>query len=233
MDNAARLQVFQAQTKNVRMLDQARKQISRAINHALRRGDTISIQVHTKVLALVFCAWVEANFSKVIHTPYGFTLDEIYQIKQTYQKLGLEEGWNKCIELGLRKISNARRSNYIPNISQKITSLVNEFIVEPSLIRNKVAHGQWKVALNRENTAVNSKITKDLDDLDSVVITKWFGVHNHLLNIVESLIESPNRSFHKDYWKEIAELEDFLEKSKRRNLSAKIKLLQKKPIKKI
>ncbi len=35
MDNASRLQVYQAQTKNVRMLDQARKQISRAINHAI------------------------------------------------------------------------------------------------------------------------------------------------------------------------------------------------------
>ena len=74
MNNADRLQIFHAQTDNVRMLNQARTQIKRAINSALRKGDKTSSQVHTKLLALVFCAWVEANFSKLIHTPSGFTM---------------------------------------------------------------------------------------------------------------------------------------------------------------
>ena len=103
MDNAARLDVYRAQTENVRMLNQARKQINKAINYALRKGDIVSSQVQTRILALVFCAWVEANFSKVIHTPYGFTLDEISQIKRAYQRPNLETGWKKCIELGLQE----------------------------------------------------------------------------------------------------------------------------------
>jgi hypothetical protein len=231
MDNTARLAVYRAQTENVRMLNQARKQINRAIHYALRKGDIVSSQVQTRVLALVFCAWVEASFSKAIHTPYGFTLEEIDQIKWAYQHFNLEIGWKKCIELGLRRISNPKKSNHIPNIRQKISSIVDEYVVAPSVIRNRVAHGQWKKALNNDNTAVNNKITNELGDLDVVVISKWFRVHEYLLSIIETLIESPNRAFHRDYWQEIAKLEDFLKESKKWNIDEKIKMLQKKPIK--
>jgi hypothetical protein len=230
MDNTERLAVYRAQTENVRTLNQAREQIKQAINYAIRKGNLTSRIVQTKVFALVFCAWVEANFSKVIHTPYGFTLDEIRQIKEVYQSVNLEAGWKKCIELAVRKISNPRRSNYIPNIERKIHSLIDEYVVAPSQIRNKIAHGQWAKALNSRNTKENNTLTKELEALDVVVISKWFRVHEHLLNIIESLIESPNRAFHRDYWKQIAELEEFLKESKSWSIDEKIKKLQKKPI---
>ena len=230
MNNADRLQIFHAQTDNVRMLNQAQTQIKRAINSALRKGDKTSSQVHTKLLALVFCAWVEANFSKLIHTPSGFTLNEIHQIKEVQQNNSLEAGWKKCIELGLRKISNAGKSNYIPNVRKRINRIVDEYVVAPSKIRNKIAHGQWKIALNKSNTAKNNDITKELDDLDSVVISIWFQGQEYLSNIVETLIESPNRAFHRDYWTEIAKLEDFLQRSKNWNIDEKTKRLQSKPI---
>ncbi len=44
-----------------------------------------SANVQTKILALVFSAWAEARFSKLIHTPYGFDLNEIRQIKAAYE----------------------------------------------------------------------------------------------------------------------------------------------------
>jgi hypothetical protein len=188
--------------------------------------------VQTKVLALVFCAWVEANFSKVIHTPYGFNLDEIRQIKEFYRANGLEKGWEKCIELGLRKVKNRKRSNYIPNIDQQLKRLVKDCVVEPSLIRNKIAHGQWEIALNRQNTSVNTELTKQLSELDAVTIDIWFRAHHYLAEIIESLIESPNRSFHRDYTVKIAELDNFLRESKGWSLDEKAKLLKRKPIRK-
>jgi hypothetical protein len=231
MDSVEQLQVFQAQTKNVRMLDQASRQINRTINHALRKNDNMSCQVHTKVLALIFCAWIEANFSKVIHTPYGFTPEEIDQIKRTHQRLGLGPGWKKCIELGLRRISNPQKSNYIPNIRLKLFSIVDDYVVSSSQIRNKIAHGQWHVALNRDNDAVNNELTQELNNLDTVIISIWFQVHQHLSNIVEALIESPNRAFQRDYWQEIAKLEAFLDETHGWSISEKLTRLQKKPIK--
>jgi hypothetical protein len=70
-----------------------------------------------------------------------------------------------------------------------------------------------------------------MGDLDSVVISIWFQVYEHLSYIVEALIESPDKAFHRDYWKEIDELENFLEKSKTWNIDEKTQKLRKKPIK--
>jgi hypothetical protein len=229
MNNSERLEIFRAQTENVKLLKKAEQQISRTIKNALRRGDETSSEIQTKVLALVFCAWAEANFTKLIHTPHGFTLDEIHQIKQAQQQ-NLEAGWKKCIGLGLRRIPSSSKSNYIPNTKQKINKLVDDYIINPSLIRNKVAHGQWKIALNRSNTAVNNDITKEIKALDLVVITKWFKVNRHLSNIVENLIESPKKAFQRDYWSELAKLEDFLDKSKNWDIETKMQLLRLNPI---
>ena len=69
--------VFNAQTQNVRALDQAWKHINKSVNAAYSNGDTSAAEIHTKLLAQVYCAFAEAVFSKVIHTPNGLALDEI------------------------------------------------------------------------------------------------------------------------------------------------------------
>ena len=89
----------------------------------------------------------------------------------------------------LRQTASSSKSNFIPNTKVKINKLVDDYIINPSLIRNKVAHGQWKIALNKSNTAVNNGITKELTALDLVVITKWFKINRYLSNIIENLIE--------------------------------------------
>jgi len=229
MDQKAKLEVFKAQTSNKRMMEKAKTQVSRSINYALRREDKLSIQVQTKLYVLVFCAWVEANFSKVIHTPYGFSLDEIRQIKEAYKSNSLKDGWNKCIELGLKRVTNNPKSNYIPNIKQRLKDIVSEYVVSPSLIRNKIAHGQWDIALNRDNTALNPELTNKLSQLDVVTVNRWFIAHEFLAQIVESLIESPERVFNRDYWVLIEELEISLEKSKDWSLNSKKQRLKLKP----
>ena len=229
MDYVAALRVFQAQTQNVRSLDQAIKQINRAINHSLRVNDTTAAAVQTKTLVLVFSAWAEARFSKLIHTPHGFELDEIRQIKGVYRQFGLERGWDKCLELALRRVFASGRTGEIPNKRQQISRIIKTYIVEPSLLRNKIAHGQWKVALNRDNDAQNADITQKLTDLDIIVVSIWLEAYEFLARIIEDLIESPNKTFRRDYWLHLSELEAFLAKSKNWTLQAKIASLKRKP----
>lgn len=200
MDENDRLAIFRAQTINVRKLEQVRAYLNRSINYGLRKGDAVSVVVHTRCLALVFCAWVEANFPKLIHTPYGFTLNEIEQIKREGDRTrSVESAWQKAVELGLRRIQSSPKSNYVPNRRQALSGLVQTHVVEPSLLRNKIAHGQWEIALNRDNTAVNLDATNAIRNLDIVTLTRWFETHRYLALIVEALIESPNRAFHRDY----------------------------------
>lgn len=228
MDSKSKLCVFKAQTQYAKELLSAQKQLNKSINNALRKNDSPSAKIHTKVLALIFCAWAEANFSKLIHTPYGFTLDEIAQIKTIWKSNGLESGWNKCLELGLKKVGKVNKGNFLPNVKQKIVRIIYEFVVEPSLIRNKIAHGQWKVALNRKNDAENNNLTNEINTLDSTKLLLWFEAHRILSNIIEMIIESPKKAFIRDYWTEIVRLESILDEKRKYSLEDKIKKLQQK-----
>lgn len=210
MDNTARLAIYQAQCTNVRALKKARGQLRRAINKAIRKNDEPAIEAYTKALALLFCAWVEASFSKLIHTPHGLALSEISQVKQSVREGSVETGWRTCITLALRK-NNAKKSNFSPNAKQKISGFVEKYIRDPSQIRNKIAHGQWVLALNRHNTDLNNDLTTQIKNFDSVVIERCFLCCEKLIAVVEHLIESPNRHFMQSYWNLVAELEEIEE----------------------
>jgi len=227
MNREDQLNIFRAQTENVRDIIKTWKHVQRTINHDLVCDNLTSASVHTKLLALVFCAWSEANFSKLIHTPYGFELDEIQQIKDLARG-NIVDGWLKCLELGLHRVSKTPKSNYIPNIKQAVKRLIEDYVQEPRVLRNKIAHGQWKIALNRDNDNTNSELTDQIRNIDVVQLNIWKEAHQGLSNIIEVLIESPGRAFHRDYWSEIVKVNEQLTKTKTWKLEDKIQLLKKK-----
>lgn len=208
MDNATREAIFIAQVKNTRELDTAIKMIRRAVHVGLRSGNAVHANVQTKVLAQVFCAWAEANFLKVTHTPHGFTLSEIVEVRRKWKENGLADGWEKAVQLGLRKVPG-QRGNFVPNARQEILRAIRSYVREPTLVRNKVAHGQWAVALNATNSAINQDVTTAISQMTIIDIDRWHGCHKRLANIVESLIESPERTFLRDYWPQLSDLQAF------------------------
>ena len=223
------LHIFQAHTKNVRVIERAWRHVNRSVNLALRKDDHASAKMHTKLLCLIFTSWVEANFSKIIHTPYGFSQDEIDQIKNEWNTNGLGFAWKKALDLGLRHAShNASKSNYIPNVKRMVTSHINRYVIEPSIIRNKIAHGQWEIALNKNGDAHNEEVTTKLSDLNVVTLSRWFVAHRVLANILELLIESPQRAFHKYFWDEITRLDKHIKDTEKWTIDEKINKLKKK-----
>jgi DNA-binding transcriptional MerR regulator len=207
MDQVARELVFKAQCENVIALVKAKKQISRAINEALRQNNDVAATILAKSLALVFCAWVEASFSKLIHTPHGFTLDEIKEIKQKVSRESVVAGWERCIEIAMTD-HDAARSSFDEQDRKKLEDCVDLLIKEPSEIRNKIAHGQWIKALNSKHTSINAVATSRLSDLSSVKIDTWFICQEKLIEVVEHLIHSPNKAFIHTYRQRIDELEN-------------------------
>lgn len=224
MDRTQQLKIFRAQVQNIKELDIAWRQIRKSINLDLVRDKLDSARVQTKTLALVYCAWSEAVLSKLIHTPYGFELHEIEQIK-TAQKSSIIVAWQKCIELGSAKVG-AKSGGYVPNIRQRLDRLVSTYIEDPSLVRNKIAHGQWAVALNRENTDTNSNISQKISVLSIVQVDTWKESFLGLAEIIEAMIESPDRAFHRDYWPIVTRIESHLTKTANYSLAAKIALLK-------
>lgn len=212
MDSNAKLAVFKAQVENVRSLDSAIKQVKRAINAELRSNNQAAVDSFTKIYVLLFCSWAEANFSKVIHTPHAFNSDELAQIKIVKDQLGISEGWKKCVELGARHLE-MKQGSFKPNALKLLNETIGSYVFDPSLIRNKLIHGQWKIALNRRNDNENPDYTKKILDLHTIKITGWYECHKLLASLVEVLAESPRKAFVRDWYSDTITLKEKMQES--------------------
>lgn len=218
MDQEQKLTIFKAQTQNVRGLKSAMKQVHRSINAALRSDEAAAVEAFTKIYALLFCGWAEANFSKIIHTPYGFELDEIAQI-QREKGNGIGEAWKKAVELGLRHLDAQKRGSFQPNARKKLNDAINAHVFDPTLLRNKLAHGQWMTALNRDNDRVQQDLTDKISQLTIIDVMAWVKAHELLAHMVETLIESPKKSFMRDWYAYVVEIEAQMDEAERRTLA--------------
>jgi hypothetical protein len=210
------LNIYKAQSKNVSELATARKTLSRLLNDALIRRDGAQVRVLTKLLCVTFSCWAEARFSKLINTPYGFTETEIAAIRfnGTGAERPVEDRWKACISAALAKVQGSGNSSETPNCKQRLHRLLDRFVFHPSRLRNKIAHGQWDVALNSTHTAVNMDISEDLQLLDLLEVDLWFEVFERLAQVVEDIIESPEKAYRRDHWRYITEVEDLLDQRK-------------------
>jgi len=229
--------LFTTQSRNVRRLKQVFDSLVKDINHYLKKSDNFQVEIKTKLLALLYSALSEAQFLQIVYTSLGeksgsgFTISEIETIKKEKDCNGITEGWKLMIELALKKVGDWEKNSDLQNRRQTIYRIIDEYIKEPSILRNKVAHGQWLIAFNKENTKINTEITKQLDELNIVEINKWFDIHQYLGLIVRDLVQSPKKGFHNNYWTNIVELEKYLEKTKNWTLETKLANLKRKPIK--
>ncbi|MGR5370738.1 hypothetical protein [Photobacterium damselae] len=219
-------EVFAAQTKNVQALEQAWRHINKAINSAYSCDQESTAETHTRLLAQVYCAFAEAVFSKIIHTPDALTPEEIAQVK-TKGKRNIVEAWKRCVELVLKKVEG-KNSGHVTNTKKKIFSLIDLYIYDPSLLRNKIAHGQWEIALNSNNTKVNADLTGKIQSLTVVDLYRSKEAFQSLFRIVEDIIESPNKAHQRDYWVHITEFETSQKKMATWTIENKISGLKKK-----
>lgn len=207
MNDQQRVEVFRAQTDNVRELEKTWAQVNRQINLLILAKNQAGVQAHTKILSVIYCALAEALFSKILHTPKGLELDYIAQVKASTKAGGVKAGWLKCAELAFRDVAG-EKSNHRHNVLKKLQALIEQFIFDPSILRNKLAHGQGAVALNSDNTAINPEITGEIQQHTVVELYRRKAALERLAAILEDVIESPDRAHHRDYWTHFAKFED-------------------------
>lgn len=229
MDAVQLRELYVALSENVRTLDVARRTLIRDINNQLRRNDQPQIAIRTKLLALLYSTWSEAQFVQVIHTPHSFALTEINKIKFEKDKCGIARGWMLMLERAVSRVGNPSTNADLGNKLATLQSLVNKYVEGPALVRNKIAHGQWSVALNRGLTAKNDDLTQQIAGLDPVSIELQFVVHEKLALIVRDLVESPRKAFHRDYWTHYTQLAEFLRSRSGWSLETKRSELARKP----
>ena len=87
------IDIYKASCENVRELKKQAKVIKRLINQSLRKKRWQDIPALTNTYALLYSAFAETAFLKMLHTPYGFPESYIVQVQS---QRNLEEKWRKC-----------------------------------------------------------------------------------------------------------------------------------------
>jgi len=217
------IEIYRASVENVRELNKQRTNIKRLLNQAIKRNDHSGFNALTKLYALLYSSYAELCLLKVIHTPYGFCKEDIRQINS---ERNLEQKWTKCLELAFNRINNIANAGEIQNKRQTLSRHIYNYIIEPSQLRNKIAHGQWVVALNNENTATNPATTSRIANLDFVKTDILFSVYQKIGQAVEDLIESPTKAHFNDFYSHMTELEELIKETQNWDLQSKIKMLK-------
>lgn len=219
--------LYVLQSKNVRKLKKVEANLVRTINTYLRKKDSFQVELNTKLYALVYCTLSEAQFIQVVNTPDGFIDTEIEKIKTEKNRNGVVKAWELLFDMAFEKVHvNWNTNTDLLSRRSELQNIIDNYIKNPSELRNKIAHGQWDFALNRENTAENTVKTQELNDLTVIQISIWSEVHQYLGLIVRDLIQSPKNGFHRNYWTNLVALQQFITDSNSWTMSKRIATLR-------
>lgn len=217
------LEIYKACVENLREIKRQRTNLKRLFNNSIKTKNHQSFDLLTKLYSLLYSSFAEVCFTKTIHTPYGLSEDEIQQIQS---KRNLDQKWIKCLELAFSRIDNMANKGEIQNKNLILTRHLTTYIIGPSQIRNKIAHGQWVTALNNDNTAINNETTERISQLDFVKVDILFEVYEKIGQAIEDLIESPHKTHFRDFYTHMTELEALVEETKTWDIRTKIKTLE-------
>jgi hypothetical protein len=215
-------ELYKAYVCNVRGFLKTETELKRIINASLKRNKQDSVERTTKIYALLYSTFSEANFMKMILTPYGFSQGFVNQI---VKESNVQSKWYKCIELGFHIYKTnwkTKKNSEIPNKIQELKRIVDRYVVSPSVIRNKIAHGQINIALNNDQAKLNLDLTQELNELNQVKIYIWFQIQIKLTEIIEDLIESPDKMHPNSYHSKIQNLFHFIDNTKNWNIESKM-----------
>lgn len=215
-------------SKNVSSLEAARRKVNAQINDSLRRDDEFSLKVYTNLYLLVYSAWTEAALVRVVHTPFGFTIDEKKKILKDKDVINK---WKKCINTAFSKFRN--NGSEIPNKKKKIHKLIDDYLKSQAQIRNKIAHGQWEYPLHKNNITHDSEAQSLMRLIDVMQIDTWFEIFKEIVEIFRGLIDARPKNNHlahyDHYFVRLTNIQTIIDERKNWTLEDKKRRLKLKP----
>ncbi|HUM84792.1 MAG TPA: hypothetical protein PLN48_13620 [Lachnospiraceae bacterium] len=209
--------IFIACTQNAQDLKKQRKRLLLLSNRAIREMNDADLNSLTKLYALLYSAYAEVSLLKLIHTPTAFSDSEISQIQNGRN---IEEKWERCVEFAFAKLNLTSNAGEIANKKQTLTRILDEYIIRPSQIRNKIAHGQWVICLNNAGTNINNSATTEIKQLDFVKIDRLFSIYEKFLQCILDLAVS-QKTHYRDYYYIITELNKYVDSTKSWSIETK------------
>jgi hypothetical protein len=215
-------------SKNVTALEAARKKVNGEINDSLRKDDDFSLKIHTKLYLLIYSSWTEALLIKVVHTPFGFSIDEK---KKIFKDQDVLNKWKKCINCAFSKFR--KHGSEIPNKKKKIHRLLDDYLKTQASIRNKIAHGQWEFQLHKNNVTEDQDVHLLIELVDVIQIDTWFEVFKEIVEIIRGLIDSRIKNnylaHYNQYFLRLMNIQNLIDERKTWTIAEKKRKLKRKP----
>lgn len=234
--------LYKGWVQNVKSLNRSRSNLKRIINRTLKASnppdsneiETLDLEVIeflTKSYFIIYSSYTEAMLLKLLYLPNSYTQDEV-SIVLNLKKNNVISAWLKAIEIALNKNTLPVNGGVTKeDCNERLRYITKKYLKEPSLLRNKLVHGQWSVAYKSNLLALDSAATTKISEVDYVKIDVWFQIFNMFADILIQLIQSPNKGFPSQYYSLIEKIELFAIKSQQWNLrSKKYELISKGPI---
>ena len=217
-------------SQNLHALIATKKKINSQINVCLRKDDSKALRVYTNVYLLVYNAWTEASLVHLVHTPFGFNIDEKEKILKDRDVLNK---WKKCVDTAFVKFRKGGAD--IPNKKKKIFKLLSSYLKDQAVVRNKIAHGQWEYPLQKNNLKHDEDAQVLISLIDVIQIDTWFEVFKEIIGIVRALIDSKTHNNHKahynHYYQRLENIRTIIDDRKRFSIEEKAKNLKRKQFK--
>ncbi len=193
-----RNELAKTHAKNKAQLRKALNQQKLILNNAIKTGNKLQEHLCLRIYIFLYLALLETSLNFLLY--YYHKQINIRDLNSILTEGSQEKKWNKLIDLAFRNnylagktsknldlvdlgLTNHSRYLYIKKLLEtEITSFIG--------IRNKLAHGQWAIALNNEGTDKIQETTTKLWTLSKKDCLHVKNIVENYLKITECLIAS-------------------------------------------
>lgn len=189
---------------NRQQLEKAITQINIVLNNAIKLNNTIKEYTATRLLVFLWMSWAETSLNALICKQPHVTEEIRTKVLNARKEI---DRWHILIDEIFKKHYLSKRQTSITrhNIGhsgygryQTIKAIVEKEINVFIEIRNRLAHGQWKIALNTESTDKSQDITTKIWTLSKKEILYLKSTLLNLNKILNDLICS-KVTFERDF----------------------------------
>lgn len=184
---------------NIRMLESAITSVELSLKQSIKKQDTGKVEVFTRLLNHLICAWIEVRILKLLYEPNAFTDSQIDDI--LHHTPQLNDKWKKALKIAFLKSYSKADPNNIKDMRYLyLMDLIGSDFLESIEERNRLAHGQWKYAFNSDLTKINIDITKRINQENIVKLQTKHRIFTDIAQIIHDLTVS-EPTFDRDFEK--------------------------------
>lgn len=223
--------IYDAYRENHLSVSRALTQVERAVNDAIRRGDTPATQALTMTQMLLVAVKAEARLQRLIYTPDWLNDRQRAYVEKAPTRF---DRWQRIIEAGFRKRYRKSRRT-VPLESQldhdpaaryrTMLQILDQDLREIIETRNKLAHGQWSYGLT-ETGQISPDATKRLRNVNTLALRYQDSIVEDLANAVGDLL-LPGKQFDIRFNEHYRKIENSHESLKSMDFEAHVESLKK------